>query len=120
MRSKEYRMSCVNITFRCDATADQLIDVIEGNRMCARPYRSPQPAAPPLSSLPPFWLRSTLSPPLPVPTLSTLLAVGDTTLRAQVSNECRVFCLFPKTPDEIVTDFCNAWTRSDVEAILGA
>lgn len=29
---KEYKISCASITFRCDATADQLIDVIEGNR----------------------------------------------------------------------------------------
>jgi len=49
---------------------------------------------------------------------------------ARVSNECRVFCLFddevslpsasPQLPGEIVTEFCNAWTRSDVEGILGA
>lgn len=29
---KEYRIVSADITFRCDATADQLIDVIEGNR----------------------------------------------------------------------------------------
>jgi ribosome-interacting GTPase 1 len=29
---KEYRIISADITFRCDATADQLIDVIEGNR----------------------------------------------------------------------------------------
>jgi uncharacterized protein len=30
---KEYRVPCANITFRCNATADQLIDTIEGNRV---------------------------------------------------------------------------------------
>lgn len=30
---KEYRISAADITFRCDATADDLIDVIEGNRI---------------------------------------------------------------------------------------
>jgi ribosome-interacting GTPase 1 len=29
----EYRIHNADITFRCDATADQLIDVIEGNRV---------------------------------------------------------------------------------------
>ena len=29
---KEYRTPCANITFRCNATADELIDIIEGNR----------------------------------------------------------------------------------------
>eukprot|EP00455_Lapot_gusevi_P028216 TRINITY_DN3000_c0_g1_i11.p1 TRINITY_DN3000_c0_g1~~TRINITY_DN3000_c0_g1_i11.p1 ORF type:complete len:218 (+),score=82.73 TRINITY_DN3000_c0_g1_i11:115-768(+) len=29
---KEYRIVSADITFRCDATSDQLIDVIEGNR----------------------------------------------------------------------------------------
>lgn len=29
---KEYRVSCADISFRCDATVDQLIDTIEGNR----------------------------------------------------------------------------------------
>ena len=31
---KEYRVSCADISFRCDASVDQLIDTIEGNR-CA-------------------------------------------------------------------------------------
>ena len=30
---KEYRVPCANVTFRCNATADQLIDTIEGNRV---------------------------------------------------------------------------------------
>ena len=30
---REYRTPCANITFRCNATADQLIDTIEGNRV---------------------------------------------------------------------------------------
>ena len=30
---KEYRVPCANITFRCNATADELIDTIEGNRV---------------------------------------------------------------------------------------
>ena len=30
---KEYRITSANITFREDATVDQLIDIIEGNRM---------------------------------------------------------------------------------------
>jgi len=30
---KEYRISSADVTFRCDATADDLIDVIEGNRV---------------------------------------------------------------------------------------
>jgi len=30
---KEYRISNAEITFRCDATVDQLIDVVEGNRV---------------------------------------------------------------------------------------
>lgn len=30
---KEYRITGADVTFRCDATADELIDVIEGNRM---------------------------------------------------------------------------------------
>jgi ribosome-interacting GTPase 1 len=30
---KEYRISSADLTFRCDATVDQLIDVIEGNRV---------------------------------------------------------------------------------------
>lgn len=41
----------------------------------------------------------------------------------RISNECRVFCLFdkePLSPGDVVTNFCNAWTRSDVDAILGA
>lgn len=29
---KEYRITAADVTFRCDATADELIDVIEGNR----------------------------------------------------------------------------------------
>jgi len=30
---KEYRITGADVTFRCDATADELIDVIEGNRV---------------------------------------------------------------------------------------
>ena len=29
---REYRTPCADISFRCDATVDELIDTIEGNR----------------------------------------------------------------------------------------
>ncbi len=32
---KEYRMNSVDVCFKEDATVDQLVDVIEGNRVCA-------------------------------------------------------------------------------------
>jgi len=32
----EYRVSCADISFRCDASAEDLIDVIEGNRVYTR------------------------------------------------------------------------------------
>ena len=29
---REYRTPCADISFRCDASVDELIDIIEGNR----------------------------------------------------------------------------------------
>lgn len=29
---KEYRITCADVTLKCDASVDDLIDVIEGNR----------------------------------------------------------------------------------------
>ena len=34
----EYRIHNADITLRCDATADDLIDIVEGNRYSTRPY----------------------------------------------------------------------------------
>ena len=34
----EYRIHNADITLRCDATADDLIDVVEGNRYSTHPY----------------------------------------------------------------------------------
>ena len=34
----EYRIHSADITLRCDATADDLIDIVEGNRYSTHPY----------------------------------------------------------------------------------
>ena len=34
----EYRFHNADITLRCDATADDLIDIVEGKRYCTHPY----------------------------------------------------------------------------------